>query len=82
MSNFSRQQEERKEAREKHRAMREIIGKYFLDLSKLVFTAIVLGGFVPLFTSEYVAVRWDIVAVGVFSTFCLAIIGYRILNQK
>ena len=61
MGNFSRQQEEKKEARSWDKTVKETLAKYFFDLSKLVFTAIVLGGFVPIFTNEYVAVNWMVI---------------------
>ena len=82
MGNFSKQQEEKKEARSWDRTVKETLAKYFFDLSKLVFTAIVLGGFVPIFTNEYIAVNWIVVGCGTFVSICFAIFGYRILKNK
>lgn len=82
MGNFSRQQEEKKEARSWDKTVKETLAKYFFDLSKLVFTAIVLGGFVPIFTNEYVAVNCMVVGCGTFVSVCFAIFGYRILKNK
>lgn len=59
MGNFSKQQEEKKEARNWDKTVKETLAKYFFDLSKLVFTAIVLGGFVPLFANEYKCSKLD-----------------------
>ncbi len=80
MGNWEKQQKEKDEAREKNKMTRETIAKYFLDLSKLVFTAVVLGG-LPLFTDKDLSTNWEIVLVGAIATICLAIFGYRILNK-
>ena len=69
MGNFSKQQEEKKEARSWDKTVKETLAKYFFDLSKLVFTAIVLGGFVPLFANEYNAVNWMVVGYGTLEAF-------------
>lgn len=81
MGNFSNQQKGREEAKEKDKLTRETIAKYFLDLSKLVFTAIVLGGLTPIFTDKAIDTNWGIVSVGVVSTISLALFGYRILKK-
>lgn len=81
MGNFSNQQKAREEAKERDKLTRETIAKYFLDLSKLVFTAIVLGGLTPVFTGEPIYANWGFVLVGVISTICLAVFGYRILKK-
>lgn len=81
MGNFSNQQKAKEEAKEREKLARETIAKYFLDLSKLVFTAIVLGGLTPIFTGKPINANWDFVFVGVISTICLAIFGYRILKK-
>lgn len=82
MGNFSRQQEERKEAKTWNNTVKETLAKYFLDLSKLVFTAIVLGGFVPIFTNEYMTINWLMVVCGTFVSACFAVFGFRILKSK
>ena len=43
MSNFIKQQEERKEAKDKERLSHETLGKFFFDLAKIMFTALVVG---------------------------------------
>ena len=48
MGNWKKQQDELKEARERDKLTKEVVAKYFLDLSKLIFTAIVLGGLTPM----------------------------------
>lgn len=44
MGNFIRQQEEKKEVKEKEKISRENLGKFFYDLGKTSFTAMVVGG--------------------------------------
>lgn len=82
MGNWEKRQEEKKEVKESAKLTREVIAKYFLDLSKLVFTAIVLGGFVPIFTNNDISVSWGIVSIGSIASICLALLGYRILKQR
>ena len=43
MSDFERRREKNKEARELVKIRKENIAKYFFDLSKLTFAALVLG---------------------------------------
>ncbi len=81
MGNWSEQQKAKEEVKERDKVTRETIAKYFLDLSKLVFTAIVLGGLTPIFTGTLSDTNWVIVSVGAISTVCLAIFGYRILKR-
>lgn len=82
MSNFANQQEAKKEQRERDRSTKETIAKYFLDLSKLIFTAIVLGGLAPIFTDNSIPINWVIVFLGMISTVCMALIGYKLLKSK
>ena len=82
MGDFSKLHEARKETRLWDRTVKEILAKFFFDLSKLVFAAIVLGGFVPIFTDEDTSVNWLIVGCGTFITVCFAVFGYKILKSK
>lgn len=43
MSNWQKQEEVKKDVRDRDRSRRDNLGKYFYDLSKLMFAAIVLG---------------------------------------
>ena len=47
MGKFIIQQEQRKDVKGKERVSRESLGKYFYDLSKLTFGAMVLGIVMP-----------------------------------
>lgn len=44
MGNWEKKQEEKLDIRERDRVSREILGKFFYDLAKLVFTAMALVG--------------------------------------
>ena len=48
MGNWSDKQEIKKEVKEKDKVRRETLGKFFYDLAKLTFAAIVLGGLTPI----------------------------------
>lgn len=50
MGNFSRQQEEKKDVREKDKTRREKLAGYFFDLSKLSFAGLVIGVVIPLYS--------------------------------
>ena len=52
MGKFSEQVEVKKETKEKEKTSRETLGKYFYDLSKLSFGAMVLGVVVPWFSDS------------------------------
>lgn len=80
MSNFVRQQEERKEAKEK-KLSREKLGKFFFDLAKLVFTSMALVGGVSLIVNEPRIQQGILATIGVSLTYTFAAIGYKILKQ-
>lgn len=80
MGNWSQQQEVKKETKEKDKTRKENIAKYFLDLSKLTFVALVLGGLTPIYTNIETNVNWYLILFGVLSTSFLAFIGNKILK--
>ena len=82
MGNWKKQQEELKEARERDKLTKEVVAKYFLDLSKLIFTAIVLGGLTTMLTDVSMNIHWETVFVGLVSTFFFGLLGYRVLKYK
>ena len=49
MKEKDKRRDVRGESRERAKCQRETLGKYFYDLSKLTFTALVLGGIAMLF---------------------------------
>lgn len=77
MSKFSEQQVIKTEKKERDKTSRDTLGKYFYDLSKLVFVATVLNGSTTLFTEADVSDRILNVILGIIFTTLLAMIGYR-----
>ena len=69
--------------KEKEKTVRETLGKYFYDLSKLVFTVMVLGNMTAIFgITEFdykVAIAFF---VGTLATWVLATTGNEILKRK
>lgn len=49
MGKFEKQQEKKQEQKEKEKTRCEALGKFYFDLAKLVFAALVLGGMFPYF---------------------------------
>ena len=52
MGSWSERQEVKKEVKEKEKISRETLGKFFYDLAKTSFAAMVAGGAVSFFTRE------------------------------
>ena len=72
-----------REDREREKSIRETVAKFFFDLARTTFTAMVVGGAVALITGVEEAVPYAILlGVGIISTTLLAIIGYYILKHK
>lgn len=80
MGNWKRQQDELKEAKEREKVSKEVIAKYFLDISKLIFTAIVLGGLSPLITDMDIGLNWHIIIGGMVTTLIFGTLGYRFIK--
>lgn len=86
MGNWKKQQDEFKEARtatkENEKISRETLGKYFYDLSKLSFGAMVLGVIVPWFTNmQESSFYWILFLIGIFTTILFAMSGYRTIKN-
>lgn len=82
MGNWIKQQNELKDARERDKLTKEIFSKFFLDLAKLVFAAIVLEGFTPFFGDESKEVEWKIIIAGIVTAVFLSVLGYQTLKQR
>lgn len=82
IGNWSEQQEAKKEVKEKDKVRRENIAKYFLDLSKLTFTALVLGGVTCMFTTKELNLPLvlSVISGGIATTILLAKIGNQIFK--
>ena len=81
MGKFSEQIEVRKETKEKEKVSRETLGKYFYDLSKLSFGAMVLGVVVPWLSELDNPNYWIVLLIGLFTTIMLAMSGYKIIKR-
>lgn len=81
MGNWSERQEAKKEVKEKEKASRETLGKFFYGLAKLVFTAMALVGGVSLIVDEPQIKQGVLLATGMLLTYIFASIGYNILKR-
>lgn len=81
MGNWNQQQEIKKETKEKERTSREILGKFFYDLAKLIFGAMVLVGAVSLIIDETKSQQWMLLGCGIVATYLFAYIGYNVLKR-
>lgn len=68
--------EELKAKKDKYR---ETVSKLFIDLSKIVFTGVVIGGISPAFIGTQNVNYWFVVS-GFITSFLAALIGCRILK--
>lgn len=68
---------------EKGKSIRETVGKFFFDLAKTSYTAMVIGGSGALITGMKEALSYAILlGVGVILTVLLTIFVYYILKHK
>ena len=78
MKEKDKRRDVRGESRERAKCQRETLGKYFYDLSKLTFTALVLGGIAMLFQSEKI----EISMIGMFMVRILFSVGLAFCGNK
>ncbi|WP_373151436.1 MULTISPECIES: DUF6722 family protein [Bacteroidaceae] len=81
MGNWSEQQEAKKEVKEKEKASRETLGKFFYDLAKISFTALVVGSIVSVATQQERLEYWLLILIGMFVTYIFSYIGYKIIKM-
>ena len=79
MKEKDKRRDVRGESRERAKCQRETLGKYFYDLSKLTFTALVLGGALTFFQG-FNATVIGMVVFGVAVSLALVWFGNRILK--
>ena len=79
MGDFSNRQKE--EANQSEKLSRETLGKYFYDLAKVTFTAMVVGGAVAWISDSASDSAWLLLLLGIVSTITLTYVGYRIIKQ-
>lgn len=71
-----------REDREKMKSSRDNLSKFFYDLAKTSFTAMVVGDVVTMFLKEQVTVTASLLfVVGIIATYLLALFGYRISKR-
>ncbi len=81
MKEKDKRRDVRGESRERAKCQRETLGKYFYDLSKLTFTALVLGGIAMLFQSEKIKISMiGMFMVGILLSVGLVFCGNKILK--
>lgn len=81
MGNWSKQQEAKKEVKEKEKTSRETLGKFFYDLAKISFTALVVGSIVSVATQQDRLEYWLLILIGMFVTYIFSYIGYKIIKM-
>ena len=82
IGNYTKQIEAREERKERDKTSRETLGKFFYDLAKLVFGTMTLVGAVSIITEDADTGGFVLVGTGLFFTFALAMVGYKVLNSK
>ena len=80
MGNFSRQQEEKKEVKEKDKTRRERLAGYFFDLSKLSFAGLIIGVVIPLYSDLSNENNWYSICTGILLTIISAFFANKILK--
>ncbi len=81
MEEFTKQEKERISAYENRKIERETLGKYFYDLSKIVFTTLVVGGVFAVISEQNKLGYLALAAIGGIATYGLAFIGRNFLKQ-
>ena len=72
---------DRNEQKERDKLFRQSLGKFFIDLSKLVFAGVVLVNASSIYLSENKAYVAFMMISGLILTFGLALLGYLILKR-
>ena len=71
---------DRSEQKERDKVFRQSLGKFFIDLSKLVFAGVVVGGAVQLMQTRDFELLPIMATVGISGSFVFAIVGFLILK--
>ena len=79
--NWKKQMETMKEKKDKDKNSKDVLGKFFFDLAKLVFTAMVLVAAVSLIIDETSSKHWVLLVSGILTTYFFVRIGYNILKR-
>ncbi len=81
MSNFTKRIEDKKEVREKKKTSHEILGKFFYDLAKITFPALVVGSIISAITHQQRNEFWLLTICGAFAAYAFAYVGYKIIKS-
>ena len=81
MEEFTKQEKERISAYKNRKMERETLGKYFYDLSKIVFTTLVVGGVFAVISEQNKLGYLALAAIGGIATYGLDFIGRNFLKQ-
>jgi len=81
MGNWEKQLEIKKENKEKQKNCKDVLGKFFFDLAKLIFAAMVLVAAVSLIIEQTKLQHWVLLCSGIIGTYSFAYIGYYILKR-
>ena len=80
MGKWEKKQEEKQNIREREMVSKETLGKFFYDLSKLSFAALVIGSVASVVINKNNIDSWIIISIGAFVTYIFAYIGYKIIK--
>ena len=80
MSNWIKQQEEHKEAKEQDKMRRDKLAGFFYDSAKLVLAGVVIGGITPLYSDSSNRINVYVILAGSVATILLAWIANKILK--
>ena len=80
MGNFEESRKAKEERKERDKASRENLGKFFYDLAKLSFATLVIGSTASVIIQENNLESWIIISIGAFVTYIFAYIGYKIIK--
>ena len=80
MRNFTKQNEERKERKEKDRTRREKLAGFFYDLAKITFAGLVIGYVSPILSESQHIESWYVVAIGIIVTTLSAMLANKIMK--
>ena len=82
MGNWEKKQDEKRDIRERERVSKETLGKFFYDLSKLSFAALVIGSVASVVINKNNIDSYIIMSIGAFVTYIFAYIGYKIIKSN
>lgn len=80
MSNWSEEQEKQRDIKARKASYKDKIGGYFLDLSKLTFAGLVIGGLMSVDLDDISCSAVSIIVMGILFTVLLGRIGREILR--